>query len=403
MRFITRPLFIFALCAYMLGLLVACNDVKFSQKFDCEKDGTCIVQNGKAIYPAQKIIVEGGKVDVLIVNDNSASMSFEQKRMSERFNQFIQNLEHKAVNYRIAFTTTDISTSQNAPRAINENGALQDGRLIALTNGKKYLSKEDGDINAKITLFKNAIERNETIKCENFINSWVSSGKTVNDSAYSSEYYNNCPSGDERGVYAAHLVAKNNPDSFLRDDADFHIIFLADEDERSELYRSNPSYALEDMDLGKSLAQVIRTTYPSKSFGVHPIVTGMESCLKIQNQQMNGLVNGSYGTEYDKARKEALAIMNAERSQKGLPAVKMVLGDICSNDYSSQLKDIFDNVVGAIVDSHALKCSNPQDITITVNTSDSSVTYELVGNVIKFNKKLPVGTEVSISSYSCPE
>lgn len=399
MRFPIRPLILFAMMSYFLG---ACSGVKFSQNFECEQNGTCVIQNGEAVYPAQEHTVDGGKVDVLIVNDNSASMSFEQNRMTARFSQFIQNLENKGVNYRIAFTTTDISSSQNTARAINGNGALQDGKLIALTSGKKYLSKEDGDLAAKTTIFKTAIERKETIACETFIKDWLGSGKTTSEGSYSTEYYNNCPSGDERGIYAAHLVTKNNPDSFLRDDADFHIIFLADEDERSQLYLYGGQYSLEEMDLGKNLASVIRTTYPSKNFGIHPIITADAYCLPIQNQQMSGVVSGSYGTEYNNARKEALSIMNAERTQKGLPAVKMVLGDICSNDYSGQLTEIFDSVVGPIVDSYAIKCSAPKGLNVTVSTSDSSIEHELVDNVIKFNKKLPVGTKVSISSYSCP-
>lgn len=399
MRFPIKPFILYAVMSYFVG---ACSGVKFSQNFDCQKDGTCVVQNGRAVYPGQDYTVDGGKVDILMVDDNSASMSFEQNRMAARFNQFIQNLENKGVNYRIAFTTTDISSSQNAARSINGNGALQDGKLIALTTGKKFLSKEDGDLSAKTTIFKTAIERKETLSCETFINNWVGSGKSTTDGSYSTEYYNNCPSGDERGIYAANLVVKNNPDGFLRDDADFHIIFLSDEDERSQLYLHGGQYSLEEMDLGKNLASTIRSTFPSKNFGIHPIITADSYCLPIQNQQMSGIVSGSYGTEYNNARKEALSIMNAERSQKGLELVKMVLGDICLNDYAGQLTEIFDNVVGPIVDSYAIKCSNPEGLNITVSTSDSTIKHELVGNVIKFNKKLPVGTKVSVSSYSCP-
>lgn len=399
MRSAIRPLLLFAFSSYFLG---ACSGVKFSQAFDCEKDGTCIVQNGKAFYPGQEYTVDGGKVDILIVNDNSASMSFEQKQMADKFSQFIQNLESKHVNYRIAFTTTDISSAQNAARAINQNGALQDGKLISLSNGKKFLSKDDGDLSKKIGIFKATIERSETLKCEAFIKGWVAAGKKTTGSDYDTEYYNNCPSGDERGIYAAHLVVKNNPDSFLREDADFHIIFLADEDERSQLYIQGGQYGLEDMDRGKNLAQFIRTTYPSKNFGIHPIIVADPYCLPLQDKQLVD-TTGSYGHQYNYARKEALAIMNAERSQKGLPLVEMVLGDICASDYSSQLYNIFDNVVAPIVDNFAIKCSNPQDLNVTVNTSDSSIAHELQGNVIRFNKKLPVGTKVKISSYSCPE
>jgi hypothetical protein len=386
--------------AYFLG---ACSGVKFSQKFDCEKDGTCVVQNGKAVYPGQEVFVDGGKVDILIVNDNSASMSYEQERMATRFGQFINNLDKKSIDYRIAFTTTDISSSQNGSRTINQNGALQDGKLIALSNGKKYLSKDDGSLSEKTQIFNTAIKRPETLACENFIRTWLTGGKSMNESSYSTEYVNNCPSGDERGIYAANLVVKNNPDSFLRDDADFQIIFLADEDERSQLYSSQASYALTEMDLGKNLAQTIRSQFPSKNFGIHPIIVADAYCLPLQSQQLLNVVSGSYGYEYNNARKEAQSIINGERSAKGLSAVSMVLGDICNNDYSSQLQNIFDQVSGPIVDNFALKCANPKDLNVTVATNDSTVSHEIVGNVIKFNKKLPVGTKVSISSYSCQE
>lgn len=386
--------------AYFLG---ACSGVKFSQKFDCEKDSTCIVQNGKAVYPGEEVSVSGGKVDILIVNDNSASMSYEQARMAARFGQFINNLDSKYIDYRIAFTTTDISSAQNSARAINQNGALQDGKLITLSNGKKFLSKDDGNLSEKTQIFNTAINRPETLACENFIKNWINSGKSINDQNYSAEYLANCPSGDERGIYAANLVVNNNPDSFLRDDADFQIIFLADEDERSQLYFSQPDYALADLDSGKGLVQNIRSKFPNKNFGIHPIIVADDYCLPLQSQQLLNVVSGSYGYEYNNARKEAQTLINSERTSKGLSSISMVLGDICSNDYSSQLKNIFDQVVGPIVDNFALKCANPEGLNITVSTNDSTVSHEIVGNVIRFNKKLPVGTRVSISSYSCNE
>lgn len=386
--------------AYFLG---ACSGVKFSQKFDCEKEGSCVVQNGKPVYPGQDVTIGGGKVDILIVNDNSASMSYEQARMAARFGQFINNLDNKYMDYRIAFTTTDISSAQNPARTVNLNGELQDGKLITLSNGKKYLSKDDGDLSQKTQIFNTAINRPETLACEKFITSWMSANKSISDTSYSADYLANCPSGDERGIYAANMVVANNPDSFLRDDADFQIIFLADEDERSQLYFSEANFALTDMDTGKNLVQNIRSKFPNKNFGIHPIIVADTYCLPLQSQQLNGVVKGSYGYEYNNARKEAQTLINSERTAKGLSSVTMVLGDICSDDYSTQLKNIFDQVAAPIVDNIALKCSNPEGLNITVATNDATVTHEIVGNVIRFNKKLPVGTKVSVSSYSCSE
>jgi hypothetical protein len=385
--------------AYLMG---ACSGVRFSQTFECEKNGTCIVQNGKPVYPGQDVVVGGGKVDILIVTDNSASMSFEQNRMAERFSLFLNNLDSKSIDYRIAFTTTDISTNTNQPRAINQNGALQDGHLIPLSSGLKFLSPADGTLSQRIAIFNSGVKRPETLACEKFINDWISSGHSINDSSYSSQYDPNCPSGDERGIYAANLVINNNPEQFLRDDADLQIIFLSDEDERSQLYLSQADYALADLDQGAALPKNIRAKFPNKNFGIHPIITADAYCLPIQQQQMNGVVGSSYGLQYNDARKSASTIINGERSAKGLGGIEMVLGDICNSDYSGQLQKIFDNVQAPIVDNFALKCGNPEGLTITVSTNDSTITHQIVGNLIQFNKKLPVGTHVSISSYSCP-
>lgn len=390
--------FIIFMGAYFLG---ACSAVKFSQSFDCEKDKSCVVQNGKPVYPGQDYVVDGGKVDILIVTDNSASMSYEQERMAIRFGQFINNLEKKSVDYRIAFTTTDISSPDNGARGINQNGALQDGKLITMSSGKKFLSRDDGNLSQKIEIFNQAVKRKETQDCETFIRNWIAGGRSLSESSYDTEYSQNCPSGDERGIYAANIVVKNNPDSFLRDEADLQIIFLSDEDERSQLYASLGSYALTDLDLGRQLPQNIRTQYPSKNFGIHPIIVADEYCLPLQSQQLLNVVKGSYGFEYNNARKAAQSLINNERKVKGLAPVTMVLGDVCSDDYTQQLQNIFDQVTGPIVDNFAIKCSTPEGLTVTVSTSDPSVSHEIVGKVIKFNKKLPVGTKVSISAYSC--
>lgn len=391
---------VFIMSAYFLG---ACSGVKFSETFDCEKDGSCVVQNGKPIYPAETHIVEGGKVDILIVDDNSASMSTEQKQLAARFDMFIQNLDTKSIDYRIGFTTTDISTSQNEARAINQNGALQDGKLIALKNGKKYISKDDGNTAAKVALFNNAIQRQETIDCEAFITNWVKSGKTINETSYTAEYKANCPSGDERGIYSAYLTIKNNYDSFIRPEADLHIIFLSDEDVRSQMYLYSSSSKLDVLDTGKNLVQFIRSSFASKTFGIHTIIIADEYCKPIQSNQMSGIVKGTYGTEYNNARLEAKNLVNSERSAKGLAPINMVLGDICTSDYTGLLSNIFDSVSAPIVDSFSIKCANPEGLDVKFDSSDTTIKFEVQGDVIKFNKKLPMGSKVYISSYSCPQ
>ncbi|HVK61019.1 MAG TPA: hypothetical protein VM432_05695, partial [Bdellovibrionales bacterium] len=47
-----------------------------------------------------------GKVDILIINDNSSSMDEEQRKMSERFGSFVSAL--KDLDYQIAMTLSDV-------------------------------------------------------------------------------------------------------------------------------------------------------------------------------------------------------------------------------------------------------------------------------------------------------
>jgi len=387
----------------LAGFYTACSNVRFDKKADLSQyGGECQQVSDSEVRCSGSENVAGGKVDVLIVNDNSASMSFEQARLAQRFNNFVSLLDSQFMDYRIAMTTTDISDSQNTPRAINQNGELQDGRLASFANGKKYLTLSDGTLAEKTTLFNQMINRPETIKCEAFINSWIGSGKSINDPTYSALYMQNCPSSDERGIYAANLVIQNNPNNFLRTEADLAIIFLSDEDVRSQLYDpfyNVPGFSLGSLDTAQSLISQIKQKYPSKSFGVHAIVTKDPACLSQQKQQISGVVNGSYGLEYNRAVLAAQSAMSAMGYSSNVVA-KMVTGDICSSDYTSQLQQVFSHIQGQIKDSINLGCDNPFNVNVTLSNSDPSITWSVSSRVLKFNKKLPAGTQVSYS-YSC--
>ncbi len=382
----------------------ACSGVRFSKQVDAQAyvnnvHTNCQQQSDTNVYCEGTEYVSGGKVDVLIVNDNSASMSYEQARLASRFNNFLSLLDNKSIEYRIGVTTTDTSSTANPARGINQNGALQDGRLITFSNGKKFVTQNDGDLAQRTSLFNSVINRQETLSCETFILNWVNSGKSLDSAEYSTKYLENCPSTDERGIYAANLLLRNNPDSFVRADADLAIIFLSDEDVRSQLYYYNqPGYELGEMDKAATLIDNIKTLYPGKSFGIHAMVVKSASCLGEQNTQMQGIVGASYGYEYNNAVQLAQSAMDAAGNSA---SPRMVSGEICLKDYTTPLKQIFDNINGQIKDSIAIGCENPINLVVTVSTSDPSVTHSVVGKTIKFNKKLPAGTSVSYR-YSCP-
>lgn len=369
-----------AVLSLIVGFYVGCSPVKFSLDDSKCRDSGCIVENGK--YSFNYSTTAGfGKVDILIVNDNSASMSFEQARLAPRFNNFIADLDSRNIDYRIAMTTTDVSGG---------NG----GNLIAFKEGMSFITPKESD---RQNLFDEKIKRNETLACEKFIADWIRKNNgdksSINSEAYAAEYSKNCPSGDERGVYSANLVVKNNPSNFIRSDAHLAVIFLSDEDERSALY-GDSGYALDQMDQPSYLVSNVKNTLGEdkyNSLSVHAIVVKDQSCLAQQNNQTldqysptTGLVKGSIGNVY-------LSFTNQGWG---------VSASICSGelgDYTNQLGQIRSKITERIKDI-MLNCSNPSDLVVTV--SGSSVSHTVEGKVLKFNQYLDPGTSVTLS-YKC--
>ncbi|MBK7960472.1 MAG: hypothetical protein IPK04_04175 [Bdellovibrionales bacterium] len=375
---------ILAILAFGVGSYIGCAEVKFSANSSCDglSGGKCVVGPDGMLSISDVVIVSGGKVDILIVDDNSASMSFEQNALADRFSNFVNLLESKSIDYRLGITTTDISSATNPPRSVNQNGALQDGKLIGLDGGFKFVTPQTGDSAFRNKIFNAAIRRNETLECEKFILSWVDAGNSTTTAEYSTAYAEHCPSQDERGLYAANLVLKNNVDSFIRPEADLAIIVLSDEDVRSQLYwYKTPGYDLEEFDTAQGFVNSVKSVYPDKKFAVHAFLTKTEVCLSTQNAQTRGVVGASYGIEYYKVTQ----------------LTGGVAGSICSNNFTSQLSEIFNNITANIVDKIGLHCANPIDLIVDSGGNN----YTVVGNQIQFAQKLPVGASVRFS-YKCP-
>jgi hypothetical protein len=363
-----------------LSYYVACAPVEFARDTNCGSD--CVYINNRKEY-RYEIIPNEGKVDILIVSDNSASMSFEQNKMADRLSNFIETLDSQNVDYRIAVTTTDIEDANNRARAINQHGALQNGRLIQMSGGKFFISKENTPNQAdRVNLFMSAVKRPETLSCESFL----LSNPLPSDSAYKQ----NCPSSDERGFYAASLTISNNYNSFIRGDAHLAVIILSDEDVRSGLYIDYSTYALDQKDSPSYLLGLVHQRYPGKNLRIHSIIvrSGDSACKAAQDAQMNGRVGSSFGLIY----------------QQGSQMTGGVVGNICANDYTSQLVGIATNI-GESVFEKTLHCANPQPIDdhtpmvsfIPVANSNS---YNIVGNKIQFNPSLLPGTRAFLQ-YAC--
>lgn len=384
----------------LLGTYVACSPKQFSKDpafKACQDSGQqCLVQGGRDYFDYSET-VEGGKVDVLVVTDNSASMSYEQARLAERFGNFISNMATKHMNFRLAVVTTDISGPGNAPRSVNQQGALQDGRLIAFSDGSKYLTRDSGSVGQIDQMFKAVVQRPETLACENYIKTQledcqsrgVSMMACMSRPEYESGYVAACPSGDERGVYAAHLVVQNNSDGFIRPEADLALIILSDEDVRSGSYYGGhaTNFPLAEEDKSDTLISLIAQKYPQKTFAAHSIIVrhGDQSCLNSQSQQTLGVVSGSYGIEYDWLRHKTGGVQ----------------GNICASDYGAQLQSIFDNIESKVVDKVLIHCSAPDDLNVTLeNNSNAGISWTVVDREVRFSAKLPAGTTVRVR-YSC--
>ena len=357
----------------VMGLyIVACAPVNFERNIKCGVG--CVGISGNKVNYSELTTFGGGKVDILLVDDNSASMSTEQKAMANRMGNFLSVLDAAQVDYRIAITTTDVSaTVGNGPRPINQNGALQDGKLITFGDGSRYITPQSAN---KLTLFSNDIVRQETLSCESNLAAHPMISSQI-------EYDGYCPSADERGVYAANLTIQNNSSGFVRSDAALAIVFLSDEDVRSGFYATRSDYPLDTNDQPQTLINNIQNIYAGKNFVAHSIIVkpNDSACLQIQRSQPNS-VSGSYGQKY------------AEASN----LTGGVVGDICASDYGSQLSAIGTQVTRQ-TNSVVLQCSNPQSLVVTVNGTISTA-YQVVGTQVQFNQILPAGTTIK-AEYSC--
>lgn len=400
----------------VVATYVACSPVSFEKSTSCTDGCVQVTPSGTKIYE-YNVTVSGGKVDILFVDDNSGSMSFEQNHIASRFSNFISALDAKSLDYRIGIITTDVSSPTNPARAINQNGALQDGRLIAFESNRYFL--EPGTAN-KTALFSNSIRRAETLQCESFLNS--NSSVLQN----STVYRDNCPSPDERGIYAASLAVDSNPSGFIRDGAHLAIVFLSDEDVRSQLYDESSAYLLDSRDLPQNLITQIKGKFSGKTVSMHSIIvrpgelkTGLSpadaaekisqvitgynvinsankpenlflassadtSCLMAQGNQTNN-VSGSYGYLYSLAAK----------------LTGGVIGDICANDYGSQLSDIGKDI-GEKVNKVDLACENPKILELKFTDHTGTPGGNIQGSAYYFDPALNPGQGIYLK-IECPE
>lgn len=380
----------------------ACAPKKFDKDTSinaCQNfEQTCISTNGTDYFDYTKNI-DGGSLDILFIDDNSGSMSFEQTRMANKFNEFINVLQNKKINYNIGIITTDVKTDTNLERSINRNGQLQNGNLIQFPNGKKVLSSQDSSADDQLIQFKKTITRNETLQCEQFLKQYPNSQPPT------SGLLTNCPSGDERGLFSLNLFLDNNSQQLIRSNSHFAVVVLSDEDVRSGLYKRDvEQFKLEENDKPETVINKISSKFSSNTFSFHSIIVqpNDKDCLQFQSRQLGpaninpidgitfNAVLGSYGSQYK---------ILSERTQG-------INGDICAGelagrapDYGSQLSEIAKNVSNRITDIK-IACLNPKNLSVDINPNTNNINWNLDENTIRFSSTLPSNTNVHLK-YEC--
>jgi hypothetical protein len=134
---------------------------------------------------------ESKKLDILWVIDNSGSMRDEQEALGSNFSAFIDDFITKNVDFKMAITTTDTSSS-------SKKGRMVSGSDVKLTSAKA--------------------QQNEAQFKSDF-NSLVKVGVSG--------------SGNERGLEASEGFMQKYAQSFLRSDAYLAVVILSDEEDQS--------------------------------------------------------------------------------------------------------------------------------------------------------------------------
>ena len=187
--------------------------------------------------------------------------------------------------------------------------------------------------------------------------------------------------GDERGIFASILFFEKQGLQFVRKDSHLSVVVLSDEDERSTGGVDRP---LEANDQPDTYVSKVRELFgPTKTNTFHSIVIrpGDSACLAAQSAQAK---KGFEGKVY------------AQLTQK----TSGILGDICANDYGSQLASVGQTIQRQMAAMN-LACA-PIDgrIDVSLTPEVPGITWSLQGSQLILSEPLPPGTCISVR-YAC--
>lgn len=292
------------------------------------------------------------KVDVLVVIDNSQSMTYEQTNMAQRFGSFLDRLQ--GLDWQVGIITTDVTKN---------TAATTDGKLLQYASNKLLISSQDNFETAK-NYFAQTIQRPET------------------GASY------------EQGIKASYRAlerAANSSDpnsALIRQNSALSIIVVTDADETGTTSQNNPD----------ELHKYITTTYPGKSFKFHSIIVKNGDTV-CKNDKSSGIK--ADGTSFQNSN-ETYGTLYTKLSEK----TSGIIGSVCLQDYGQQLQLIGQSTSEQIKQT-TLDCAPVDrdnngfaDIEIrNVQTNNLITNYTVNGVQISFDQALAVGS-YSID-YTC--
>lgn len=305
----------------------------------------------------------GGKVDILIVVDNSDSMMKDHSRHKIRnmFRGFLASLS--GVDYQIGFTTTDMTTNRFPTFGRSFPG--WSGRLDVLEGtSQKILTPSTPN---KQSLFLKTIDREEAVDCRD----------QVRDADPSLP----CGTNTEEPLKSiVSFVDQRNAfnTGFFRNDADFVTVIISDEDERSK--GEDPLATTADQVVAHiESAFGGRKSYTNYSVVIEP---GDRECKRKQAcAELFCLAGGNYG---DFATR--LSNLTSGRT-----------ASICSSDITSDLSDIGSRGRdGGLFQKVSLQYEPVEGSVEVYFNPATDIDYTVEGRDVKFNRKPPAGTEITV-------
>ncbi|MCC6138591.1 MAG: VWA domain-containing protein [Bdellovibrionaceae bacterium] len=279
-----------------------------------------------------KIISQNHAVDILFVIDNSSSMRDEQKKISQRFDRFVEQIQNS--DWQIGLTTTD---------TLNVKEQWSDGKLHAFDSNNLFL-KSSMDIAKAQSLFAKHVQRKES--------------GTDTETGIAAVYRS-----IERSVNPKTPEDKAQS-QFYRKDAALAVVIVSDEDESKNGLKNK----------GDELLKLVNSTWSEqKKFQFNSIIVHTNECLS----------NGGFtmGDKYEALSIKTGGVVGDICANNYSQILKDIGKGVSSLQKSYTLK----------CEPQDVDQDGKADVVVTESSSKKVPGYKVVKNQILFDQALPNG------------